>query len=220
MQTAKPLTSSDEFAASEIARFMVCPQCDALYRVRAVDKGELATCARCHTVLAAPRRKAGMLIICLALATLILIFAAVFFPFLTLEAQGLRSSSSLLDIALGFSHAGLRALVFLMLALVLAIPAVRASLLIYVLTPLVFDRPPNAFSAMAFRIAQSLKPWAMAEVFALGCAVALIKITDLAHVALGQAFWMFAVLVGLVVIQDRFLCSWSVWNALTQNKRS
>ncbi|MEL7151102.1 MAG: paraquat-inducible protein A [Pseudomonadota bacterium] len=200
--------------------FVVCPQCDALYRARDVDKGDLAVCTRCHTVLAAPRRKAGMLIICLALATLILIFAAIFFPFLTLEAQGLRSSASLLDIALSFSHAGLRALVFLMLALILAIPAVRASVLIYVLTPLVFDRPPAAFSAPAFRFAQSLKPWAMAEVFAIGCAVALVKITDLAQVALGQAFWMFTVLVALVVIQDRFLCSWSVWNALTPSDRS
>jgi paraquat-inducible protein A len=202
------------------ARYVVCPECDALYRLRPIDKGKLSACTRCHTVLAAPRRKAGMLIICLALATLVLIIAAVFFPFLTLEAQGLRSSSSLLDIALSFSHAGLRALVFLMLALVLAIPAVRASLLIYVLTPLVFDRQANAYAAPAFRLAQNLKPWAMAEVFALGCAVALGKITDLAQVALGQAFWMFTVLVALVVIQDRFLCSWSVWNALTPKNRS
>lgn len=202
------------------ARYVVCPQCDALYRLRPIDKGRVSVCTRCHTVLAAPRRKAGMLIICLALATLVLVFAAVFFPFLTLEAQGLRSSSSLLDIALSFSHAGLRVLVFLMLALVLAIPAVRASLLIYVLTPLVFDRAPSRYAAPAFRFAQNLKPWAMAEVFALGCAVALVKITDLAQVALGQAFWMFAVLVALVVIQDRFLCSWSVWNALTPRPRS
>ncbi|MGR3514320.1 MAG: paraquat-inducible protein A [Paracoccaceae bacterium] len=199
---------------------IVCPECDALYRVVEIEKGSVSVCPRCHTVLAAPRRKAGMLIICLALATLILIFAAIFFPFLTLEAQGLRSSASLLDIALSFSHAGLRALVFLMLALILAIPAVRASVLIYVLTPLVFDRAPAALSAPLFRFAQSLKPWAMAEVFAIGCAVALVKITDLAQVALGQAFWMFTVLVALVVIQDRFLCSWSVWNALTEPDRS
>ncbi|MEM9843941.1 MAG: paraquat-inducible protein A [Pseudomonadota bacterium] len=196
-------------------RYVVCPQCDALYRATVIEKGRMSVCTRCHTVLAAPRRKAGMLIISLALATLILIFAAIFFPFLTLEIQGFRSSASLTDIAFSFSDGILRVLILLMLALVLAIPAVRASLLIYVLTPLVFDRHPNAHSARAFRFAQDLKPWAMAEVFAIGCAVALVKITDLAQVALGQAFWMFTALVALVVIQDRFLCSWSVWNALT-----
>ena len=83
-------------------QYLVCPQCDALYRLRPVAKGDVASCARCHTVLAAPRRKAGMQIISLAVATLILIIAAVFFPFLTLNAQGFRSSSSLLDIALSF----------------------------------------------------------------------------------------------------------------------
>ncbi len=194
--------------------FVVCPQCDALYSVRTVDKGRLSACTRCHTVLAAPRRKAGMLIVCLALATLVLIAGAIFLPFLTLEAQGFRSTASLLDIALSFSAGRLQALVVLTLMVVLAIPAVRAALLVYVLTPLVFDRRPARHAARAFRAAQSLKPWAMAEVFALGCAVALVKITDLAQVALGQAFWMFTVLVALIVVQDRFLCSWSVWNAL------
>ena len=81
---------------------IICPQCDALYRLRAVEKGDVASCTRCHTVLAAPRRKAGMLIISLAVATLILIIAAVFFPFLTLQVQGFRSSASLLDIALSW----------------------------------------------------------------------------------------------------------------------
>jgi paraquat-inducible protein A len=200
--------------------FVVCPNCDALYRAKSVPKGGTSVCTRCHTVLAAPRRKAGMLIICLALANLVLIVAAVFFPFLTLETHGFRSSASLLDIALSFSGNGLRVLVFLMLGLILAIPAMRSALLIYVLTPLVFDRPARPVAARAFRFAENLKPWAMAEVFAIGCAVALVKITDLAQVALGQAFWMFTVLVALVVIQDRFLCSWSVWNAISPRKMS
>jgi len=69
-------------------------------------------------------------------------------------------------------------------------------------------------------IRDSLKPWSMAEVFAIGCAVSLVKITDLAQVSLGQAFWMFTALVALVVTQDRFLCSWSVWNDLTRTQPS
>ena len=48
----------------------------------------------------------------------------------------------------------------------------------------------------------------------LGCAVALIKVADLAQVMFGPAFWMFALLVILVLLQQRYLCSWSVWDAL------
>jgi paraquat-inducible protein A len=195
---------------------IACPQCDALYRVASIDKGLTAECARCHTVLAAPRRNAGLLISALALTTLILIAAALFFPFLTLETRGFRSNASLIDIALAFSGEELMVLVVLTLALMLALPALRAGLLIYTILPLVWDRPALPGAALAFKLAGRMKPWAMAEVFALGCAVALVKITDLAHVSPGQAFWMFAVLVGLVVLQDKFLCSWSVWNALSR----
>ena len=60
----------------------------------------------------------------------------------------------------------------------------------------------------------------MAEVFAIGCAVALVKVTDLADVEFGPAFWMFGVLVVLVILQDRFLCKWSVWQSLEHPKRS
>ena len=211
------VTHHGEVAAP--ARYVVCSKCDALYRARDIEKGTSAVCVRCHTVLAAPRRKAGMLIICLAVASLILTLAAVFFPFLTLEVQGFRSSSSLLDIAFSFSDGSLRILIVLMLALVLAVPAARAALLTYVLAPLVFDRSPRPLAIPAFRLAQNLKPWAMAEVFAIGCAISLVKITDLAHVSFGQAFWIFSAIVALIVTQDRFLCSWSVWNDLTQARR-
>ena len=198
---------------------IACPQCDALYRVAGVGKGRVAECIRCHTVLAAPRRNAGLLISALAVTTLILIVAAIFFPFLTLEVRGFRSSASLVDIALAFSLPELRILVLLTLAMMLALPALRAALLVYVILPLVRDRPALPGAARAFRLAEAMKPWAMAEVFALGCAVALVKITDLAQVAPGQAFWMFAALVGLVVLQEKFLCRWSVWKALSRTGR-
>lgn len=198
---------------------IACPHCDALYRATTLDKGRTAQCTRCHTVIAAPRKNAGLLITALALTTLILIVAAAFFPFLTLETRGFKSSASLVDIALAFSARELVVLVLLTLALMLAVPAIRAALLIYVILPLVFDRAPLPFAAPAFRLAERLKPWAMAEVFAIGCAVALVKITELAQVAPGQAFWMFSALVVLVVLQERFLCSWSVWNALSRTGR-
>ena len=40
----------------------------------------------------------------------------------------------------------------------------------------------------------------------------------LADVGFGPAFWMFCALVFLVVVQDNFLCRWSVWNSLEKPK--
>ena len=60
----------------------------------------------------------------------------------------------------------------------------------------------------------------MAEIFVLGCAVALIKVADLAVIEFGVAFWMFSALVVLIIAQDSFLCRWSVWNSLTHPRKS
>ncbi len=200
--------------------FIVCTQCDALYRVRRPEKGEVAACARCHTVLVAPRKKAALQIVALAVATLILIVGAAVFPFLKIEAGGVANAASVLDVAYSFSDGILTLLVVATVALILAIPALRTGLIVYVLAPFMVDKPALPGARSAFRVAQQLKPWAMAEVFAIGCAVSLVKVADLAHVSFGPAFWMFAVLTVLILIQQTFMCSWSVWNALASQTRS
>ena len=54
----------------------------------------------------------------------------------------------------------------------------------------------------------------MAEIFALGGGIALIKIVDLAHVTLGPAVWMFGGFVLLMGLQNTLMCRWSLWSAL------
>ncbi len=85
------------------------------------------------------------------------------------------------------------------------------------LVPLVADRPPANGARRAFRLAEDLRPWSMAEIFAIGCAVALVKVADLADVSFGPAFWMFSALVVLVVVQDTFMCRYSVWKSLEKS---
>ena len=193
---------------------IVCPQCDAVYTLRRPGHGEKAVCKRCHIVLITPRRKAGMQIIAVSVAIVVLIIAATVFPFLKISAVGAHNSVSILDAALAFSDGPLILLSLTTAALIVFIPLARVLLSLYVLVPLVLDRPPARGAKAAFRLAEALRPWSMAEIFAIGCAVALVKISDLADVQFGPAFWMFGILVVLVVVQDRFYCRWSVWNAL------
>lgn len=210
----------DTNAGVDPAQLIVCPQCDAVYRVRKPAKGERSVCRRCHTVLIAPRRRAGMQIIMVSLAVVILIFAAALLPFLSINARGVQNQVSVVEAALSFQGGPLIFVSLVTVALILFIPLARTLLVIYVLTPLVFDRPAAPNAVTAFRWSEKLRPWSMAEIFAIGCAVALVKVNDLALVSLGPAFWMFAVLVVLVVVQDSYMCRWSVWNALENNKRS
>lgn len=199
---------------------IVCPTCDAAYQLQKPKTGERAVCQRCHRVLVSPRANAGLRIIAVSLAVLFLIVGAAVFPFLTIDAAGNKNAVSVLDAAFAFNDGFLIFLSLATAALIILVPFLRAILTLYVLVPIVFDRPPARHAMQAFRLSEALKPWSMAEIFAIGCAVALVKITDLANVGFGPAFWMFGILVVLVIAQDSFMCRWSVWNALEHPKKS
>ena len=77
---------------------------------------------------------------------------------------------------------------------------------------------PFRSAGTAFRWSEDLKPWSMAEIFILGCAVALVKVTELAQVVFGPAFWLFVVLVIVTVFQDGLLNRWSIWQSLEQKR--
>ncbi|QFS84970.1 Paraquat-inducible protein A (plasmid) [Roseivivax sp. THAF40] len=200
--------------AAEIEDLIACPHCDALYVATMPAHGGRAVCAYCHTVLIAPKRQAGKKIIALTLAVMILVVAALFFPFLDINASGFGNSTSILDAASSFRSGYMVFLSFLVAASIIFVPLLRTCLILYVLVPIVRDRPALPHARRAFRWSQDLKPWAMAEIFAIGCAVALVKVADLAQIGFGPAFWMFSALVVLVLINDNFLCTWSVWKSL------
>ncbi len=194
-------------------RLIACPTCDALYDATVAEHGAALRCDRCHRVLIAPDRRAGLRIILLALASVALVVGATTQPFLSIKRYFLTQEATLIETALAF-EGPLLILSMATLALVLILPITRLFLTLYVLTPLVLGKRPLPRAKLAFRLAETLKPWSMAEIFALGGAIAMVKIVDLAHVTLGPAVWMFAGFVVLVALQNTLMCRWSVWSAL------
>ncbi|WP_241524051.1 paraquat-inducible protein A [Oceaniglobus indicus] len=209
--------------ASEVYRegeLIACPQCDALYRVVPLAHGERAQCVRCGTVLISTRNRAFVRVIALAITVVILMIAATIFPFLSVSVAGLTNSSSVLDAALAFAGGPMFGLSLAVAALIVAIPILRAALVIYVLTPMAFGRAPWPGAIPAFRFSEALRPWSMAEIFVIGVAVALVKVADLARIGFGPAFWFFAALVVVIVLKDGYMNRWTVWKALDQQDRS
>lgn len=192
------------------ANRIACPHCDALYKA---DGDTRLVCHRCHTVLVAPSRRAGIKVLLLSLISVGLVVGAVTQPFLSIKRFWLTSDATLLEAALAFEGPML-VLSVTVLALVLLLPVLRLFLTLYVLGPIVVETSPLPGSGRAFSWAEALRPWSMAEIFVLGCGVALIKIVDLADVTIGPAFWMFVVLVILLWVQDTFMCRYSVWSAI------
>ncbi|NVO23644.1 paraquat-inducible protein A [Donghicola sp. C2-DW-16] len=198
--------------------YIVCPHCDALFVQKQPQFGERAVCTRCRTVLIAPRRNAFIRILALSVTNLILVIAALFLPFLQISRAGFHNETSVMDAVLAFSDGPLFVLSLAVGALIVLVPMMRMVLTLYVLAPMVMGRPPAPGATRAFRLFEALKPWSMAEIFVLGCGVALVKVSALAQVHLGSAFWMMGVLVIVVLLQDNMMCRWSVWTALEKRK--
>lgn len=193
---------------------MACPSCDALHRTEDLPPGQRARCARCGTLLMAPRARAFPQIIALAFTGMILMVGAVFFPFLRVHVMGLDHTTSVFGTAMAYSEGWLAPLSFAVLTMIVALPVIRMLAIVYTLWPLANGHAPYAHAARAFRLAQFLRPWAMAEIFVIGTAVALVKVAGLATVDLGPAFWAFCVMILVVALKNSFMCNWTIWRAI------
>jgi paraquat-inducible protein A len=202
------------------AELIACPTCDMLHREVAVPAGGRLRCRRCGTVLVTNRSNAIDRALAGSFASLVLMLAAIFFPFLELSIAGLHRRASLLDAALAFSSGIVVPLSAATALLIVVIPLVRAVALGYTLLPLRLGRMPVPGADRAFRLASHLRPWAMAEVFLIGVVVALVKIGGMATVNLGPAFWAMAGLVLLVVYEATSLDEWSIWQILERRRAS
>jgi paraquat-inducible protein A len=191
-----------------------CPQCDTLHLDPDVPLNATASCRRCGQVLYAPKAGAFARVIALAVTATILMVAAVFFPFIELEAAGLVNRTSVLDAVLAFSSGLMLPLSVAVALLIVLIPTARLLAILYTLWPLARNKAPFANARRAFRLSEALRPWSMAEIFIVGVSVALVKVAGLATVSFGPAFWAFAGLVIVTVLQDNFMCRQTVWKAL------
>jgi paraquat-inducible protein A len=58
----------------------------------------------------------------------------------------------------------------------------------------------------------------MTEVFIVGVAVSMVKISGIASISYGPAFWAFTFLVIVTVGKDSLICEWSLWTTLEQSR--
>jgi len=197
-----------------LENLVACPHCDALHEDRPIAEGAKASCARCGAVLRTRQSSAVASVMSLALASLILMLAAVSFPFLDLSAGGLKNGTSVLGAVMAFSEAYAIPLAVAVAAFIVFLPVLRLGALVVAVFPLVTQRPPQRRHRAAFGVSETLRPWSMAEIFIVGVAVALVKVAGLATITFGPAFWAFTTLVILTFFQDTLICRYSIWRAL------
>lgn len=196
------------------AGLVACPRCDALHIEHDIKPGETTRCVRCNTLLASPRAGAFTRIIALSLASLVLMFGAVFFPFLEISRLGFGHETSLFGVVMAFSHGVLMPLTVALTASIIGLPVLRALMLVYTLVPLSRGRSAYRYAVRAFRISEALRPWSMVEIFVIGTALALVKVGGLANISFGPAFWAFCGLIVVNMASDAFTSATTIWDAI------
>ena len=206
-------------AIPPLTDLVACPQCDTLHLAGDLPVHARAHCQRCGLVIATSRPTAIAQVLSLALTAFVLMIAAVSFPFLALDVQGRNNSISVIEAVMAFDDGIALLLAFAIAGFIVVLPLVRLGAIIYAIGPLVRGAPIRRGAKAAFALAEALRPWSMAEIFIVGVSVALIKVSGIATVTFGPAFWAFAGLVVITVLKDQLICRFSIWQALEQQPR-
>lgn len=172
-------------------RYSACPCCDSLHEQVPLEEGAAARCIRCGATLYQNRVASLQRATAFSLAALFAMAVVHFFPFLTMDAAGMRRELTLAGTAEALVSSGMVMLGGFVVLFTMLAPLMLAGGFLYVCLPLRFGvRVPGA-KLVAKWIYRS-EPWNMVEVFLLGVLVSLLKLDKVADVEFGIGFWAFA----------------------------
>jgi len=202
--------------ATHHKHLMACSSCDWLHIKAPLQERQKAKCARCGEVMYSQIPNSVDRALAATLAGLIFFFSSLFLPFLTLSRSGIDSSINLLDAAWSLVFSPIALLGVFVLLLIVLIPMTRMLLMLFVLLHVKLGARANSFVKLALRVADSLAPWAMGDVFLIGVVVSLIKISELAVLDIGPAFWAWIGLIVTTILLSVTLSRDTLWLKIHQ----
>lgn len=188
---------SAERPATRSAPLIACRECDLLQREVALSPGGTARCRRCGALLYRNVRHGLDRTIAFLLAAAVLFLIANINPIMGLEAQGVRTTTTLLGAVRSLLNQDLPVVALLVFVTAILAPAAEVAVMLYLLLPLRFGRVPAGFEAI-LPLVQQVKRWNMIEVFMLSILVAIVKLNTIASVLPDLALWSFGGLTFLM----------------------
>ncbi len=126
--------------------------------------------------------------IALAVCAVVLLILGNTYPLVVMHVSGATRETTLVGAALGLYIQDYVALAALVLLTTVIAPLVQIGALLYLLIPLWRRRRARGESAV-FRLLVAVRRWTFMEVFMLGALVALVRLSNYAHVLPGIALW-------------------------------
>lgn len=194
---------------------IACHECDLLHRVQPLPQKSNARCRRCGSLLYVHFPATIDFTLAGAITGLVLLVIANIYPFLSLESQGTFLETTLITGTIILSQQSMTGVAILVLLTSMLIPCMLLGALVYVLWPIKWGRRLPA-SRYVFRLALSLRPWSMTEVFLLGILVSVVKLAKLATVIPGTALFSFLALVFVLAAVNTFLDPRTIWEKIDQ----
>lgn len=174
-----------------ISSNIICHQCGLLVNVGNLKDGCSASCPRCAQVLTKRYRNANELLLVFSISALFCLIYSVWFGFLEMSVQGQVRQITLMESVTTLFSLQEMALGTLMTLIIVGIPALYTSLLIFLVGSIKFNRV-SRHTIVVLRIVGYVRFWNMCEIFFLGILVSMVKIAGLAHIAIGESFWAYA----------------------------
>ena len=175
--------------------------------------GEIARCVRCGALLYQRKRNSCDRTLMLTLTGLVLFVLANSFPFMSFKLEGRVQENTLITGVLELYSAGRWELAALVFGASILAPCIKLLGMLYVLLSLKFDRLSWKL-AVVFRATETLRPWAMMEVYMLGVLVAIVKLSQLATIVPGIALYSLSALILTNAAATATLDPDVVWNKL------
>jgi len=194
---------------------IACHECDLLHRVQPLPEKSKARCRRCGSLLYVHYPKTIDRSLALAITGMVLLVIANIYPFLSLESQGTILETTLITGTIILSQQSMAGVAILVLLTSMLIPCLLLGALVYVLWPMKIQRrlPANRW---IFRLALTLRPWSMTEVFLLGILVSVVKLAKMATIIPGTALFSFLALVFVLAAVNTFLVPRTVWEKMDE----
>ena len=194
---------------------IACHECDLLHRLQPLPEKSKARCRRCKALLYVNYPQTIDHTLACAITGLILLFIANLYPFLSLESQGTVLETNLITGTLILSQQRMASVAIVVLLTSLLVPCMLLGALVYVLLPIRWGYQLPAMRRV-FRLALSLRPWSMTEIFLLGILVSVVKLAKMATIIPGTALFSFLALVFMLAAVNASLDPRAIWKKLDQ----
>jgi paraquat-inducible protein A len=200
-----------------VPRLADCHDCGTLQRAPPLPDRAVLSCAVCDATLQRSHgRSAAGALACTA-AALLLLIPANLLPFLTTAIAGASHQSRLVSSAGAMLADGFPELALAVGLFVVVLPIVHCALLTLVLGALQRGRRPRGLGR-AFRAANALQVWAMADVFLLGSVVAIARLKTVITVEIGSGALCFGAAALLMLLSRAMLDPGEAWRAIAPDR--